>query len=58
MDKNGVRFDDYRIDYIYVTPGTRVLDFVTHGDRRPGKDLYPSDHYPVTATVVIGNKRK
>jgi len=44
---------DYCIDYIYVSDGTRVLDFVTHDDKRPGKDLYPSDHFPVTATVVL-----
>lgn len=42
-----------RIDYIYVSDGTRVLDFETHGDKRPGTDLYPSDHFPVTATIVL-----
>lgn len=42
-----------RIDYIYVSPGTRVLDFETHGDKRPGADLYPSDHYPITATIEL-----
>ena len=44
---------DYCIDYIYVSDGTRVLDFVTHDDKRPGTDLYPSDHFPVTATIVL-----
>ena len=44
---------DYCIDYIYVSEGTRVLDFATHDDKRPGTDLYPSDHYPVTATIVL-----
>ena len=44
---------DHCIDYIYVSDGTRVLDFVTHDDKRPGTDLYPSDHYPITATVVL-----
>ena len=44
---------DMRLDYIYVSDGTRVLDFVTHDDRRPGTDLYPSDHFPVSATVVL-----
>ena len=52
-DANGRCYADYRIDYIYVTDGTRVLDFTTHDDRRPGTDLYPSDHFPVTATVVL-----
>ena len=53
VDVNGKRYDDYCIDYIYVSDGTRVLDFETHDDRRPGTDLYPSDHFPVTATVVL-----
>ena len=44
---------DYCIDYIYVSDGTRVLDFATHDDRRPGTDLYPSDHFPVTATIEL-----
>jgi len=42
-----------RIDYVYVSPGVRVLDYATVNDARPGKDLYPSDHFPVTATVVL-----
>ena len=42
-----------RIDYIYVSPGVRVLDYATRCDARPGKKLYPSDHFPLTATVVI-----
>lgn len=49
--QDGKPFSSYRIDYIYVSPGIRVLDFVTHGDKRPGTDLYPSDHYPVSATL-------
>lgn len=44
---------DYCIDYIYVSDGVRVCDFVTHDDKRPGTDLYPSDHFPVTATVEL-----
>ena len=44
---------DYCIDYIYVSDGTRVLDFTTHDDKRPGTDLYPSDHFPVTATILL-----
>ena len=42
-----------RCDYIYVSPGIRVKDFITHGDRRPGLDRYPTDHYPLTASVSI-----
>lgn len=40
-----------RIDYIYVSPGVRVKDYATHNDVRPGTTLYPSDHFPVTATL-------
>ena len=42
-----------RIDYIYVSPGVRVLDYVTRCDARPEKNLYPSDHFPITSTVMI-----
>jgi len=42
-----------RIDYIYVSPGVRVLDYATVNDPRLGTKLYPSDHFPVTATVVL-----
>jgi len=42
-----------RIDYIYVSPGVRVLDYKTVGDVRPGTRLYPSDHFPVVATVLV-----
>ena len=47
-----------RIDYIYVSPGTRVLSYATAGDGRPGGKLYPSDHFPVVAKVVFKNERK
>ena len=53
IDENGKRYKDYCIDYIYVSDGTRVLDFVTHDDKRPGTDLYPSDHFPISATIVL-----
>ena len=52
VNREGV-LKDYSIDYIYVSNGTRVLDFVTHDDRRQGTDLYPSDHFPITATIVL-----
>ena len=42
-----------RIDYIYVSPDVRVLDYATVPDPRPGKSLYPSDHFPIIATVSI-----
>lgn len=55
-DANGqYRWEDCgpRIDYIYVTPGTKVLDYATHNDVRPGTKLYPSDHFPVSATIEL-----
>lgn len=42
-----------RLDYIYVSPGVRVKDYRTVSMPRPGKKLYPSDHFPVTATVEL-----
>ena len=42
-----------RIDYIYVSPDVRVLDYATVNAARPGTKLYPSDHFPVTATIVL-----
>ena len=40
-----------RIDYIYVSEGVCVKSYETHSDARPGTKLYPSDHFPVTATI-------
>ena len=42
-----------RIDYIYVSDGVRVKSYETHSDARYGKKLYPSDHFPVTATIEL-----
>ena len=42
-----------RIDYIYVSPGVKVKRYATHADPRPGTQLYPSDHFPVTAEIVL-----
>ena len=42
-----------RIDYIYVSDGIRVKSYSTRGDARPGKKLYPSDHFPVTAVIEL-----
>ena len=42
-----------RIDYIYVSPGVEVLDFETVNAPRAGRKLYPSDHFPVVATVKL-----
>ena len=50
----GGKSDSKRIDYIYVSPGTRVLGYRTIAATRPGKKLYPSDHFPSVAEVVLG----
>ena len=42
-----------RIDYIYVSEGVKVLDYETHADERSDGHFYPSDHFPVTATVEL-----
>ena len=42
-----------RIDYIYVSPQTRVLSFRTNPETRPGTQLYPSDHFPTTAEILL-----
>jgi len=45
--------DEKRIDYIYVSPGTKVLSYKTVSDSRPGKKLYPSDHFPLCARLAF-----
>ena len=55
MRERSAKGDDAeRIDYIYVSPGTRVLGYRTIPSTRPGTKLYPSDHFPSVAEVVIG----
>lgn len=55
-DSTGVHpYEKYgaRIDYIYVSDGIRVLDFETVNSPRHGEKLYPSDHFPVVATIEL-----
>lgn len=40
-----------RIDYIYVTRDTTVRAYATVPEKRPGKDCYYSDHFPVVAEI-------
>lgn len=40
------------IDYLFVTPDIQLEETVVHRQQVDGG--YPSDHYPVTARVVIG----
>lgn len=49
--KEGRKKFGARIDYIYVSPGVKVKSYATIGDLRPGKELYPSDHFPVMAVI-------
>ena len=50
--------DAERIDYIYVSPGTKVLGYQTIASPRPGTKLYPSDHFPSVATLVFKGDAK
>ena len=42
-----------RIDYIFASYGIDVESFATRNDARPGKQYYPSDHYPVVADLRL-----
>ena len=50
--RNDKRFGQ-RIDYIYVSPGVRVLSYATIPATRSGMHLYPSDHFPIVATIEL-----
>ena len=43
-----------KIDYVFVTPGTQIL--WAEIDRFSLNGRYPSDHYPVTATIILNPK--
>lgn len=42
-----------RLDYIYVSSAIRVLSYATRDDSRPSLKLYPSDHFPVMAEIIL-----
>lgn len=46
--------DADKIDYILVSPGVAILDATIDRSTRDGR--FPSDHYPVTATVVVAKQ--
>jgi len=51
------RFDG--ADYIYVSEGVRVLDYAVDASPRPGDvPLYPSDHFPLFATLEFPRQNK
>lgn len=54
----GDKSDSKRIDYIYVSPGTKVKNYRTIDSPRPGAKLYPSDHFPSVATLVFKDDAK
>jgi len=43
--------DGDKIDYVFVLPGTQVKEAAIVRDNQGGK--YPSDHYPVSAQVLL-----
>ena len=47
-----------RIDYIWVSDGVRVLDYETVNRTRLALELYPSDHFPVVASIVLPEGEK
>lgn len=53
VSKEGCNKFGVRIDYIYVSPSVRVLNYRTDSTLRHGLDLYPSDHFPVVATLLL-----
>jgi alpha-L-rhamnosidase len=57
MDKAARNAKGKRIDYIYVSKGTKVSEYAVHDDLRPSSAGYPSDHFPVTAVVDFGDVR-
>ena len=42
-----------RIDFIFSSIGTDVESFAIRNDTQPGKEQYPSDHFPVVADLVM-----
>ena len=58
-EKRSAKGDDAeRIDYIYATPGTKVLSYRTIPAPRPGLKLYPSDHFPIVADIVLRERER
>lgn len=59
--KDGRRLEENcgaRIDYIYVSGDIVVEAYQTHALPRPGTKLYPSDHFPVTADIILPSPRR
>ncbi|MEO0475465.1 MAG: endonuclease/exonuclease/phosphatase family protein [Planctomycetota bacterium] len=46
------RTNGAKIDYVFISPGFETLSASIDQESRDGR--YPSDHYPVTATLRIG----
>lgn len=53
-EKRSARGDDAEhIDYIYVSPGTKVLDYRIVATPRPGTKHYASDHFSLVSTIIL-----
>ena len=50
-DGNGVNIVGEKIDYIFITPDLKATEAEIIRVERNGK--YPSDHYPIRATIVM-----
>jgi endonuclease/exonuclease/phosphatase family metal-dependent hydrolase len=45
-----------KIDYVFVPPSAKVIEARILYDNVDGR--YPSDHYPVNATILLPARRK
>jgi endonuclease/exonuclease/phosphatase family metal-dependent hydrolase len=53
----GHKSDMKRIDFIYVSSGTKVLDYCTVPATVPGTQRYLSDHFPTVATIKLRGRK-
>ena len=49
----GYKKTGYRIDYVYVSKDVRVKTYDVNANPRRGTKNYYSDHFPVSATIVL-----
>ena len=50
---NTATFGGKRIDYILTAPGIETEKFAIRNDPQPGKEQYPSDHFPIVADLAM-----
>ena len=51
-DRNPLN-DGKRVDYVLTSPDVSVDSFAIRNDAQPGKEQYPSDHYPIVADLAM-----